>query len=330
MISISLSRRVLIAGAAAAALSSATAVVQAQGTAYPTKPIKIIMPWAAGGGGDMLVRAMVPAISAKLGQTIIVENRPGAIGTIGSQAAARSPADGYTLVYGAADSHSIAPHILKQKPYDSLKDFVAVAPIGFTPLALTVHASHPAKTFEEFVEMARKASKPMTFGSWGQGSSGQITVEAIKQVAKIDLLHVPYNGTAPLIQAQLGQQMDAAILPIPVAEQHARAGTIRMLALASKQRMADFKDVPTLRERGVAVDMGPWLGFLAPAGTPGDVVAKIHAAIDASQDDPAVVATMKRMAMVPERMSPANYQAFYNAEYERWGSYIRNANLKLD
>jgi tripartite-type tricarboxylate transporter receptor subunit TctC len=94
--------------------------------------------------------------------------------------------------------------------------------------------------------------------------------------------------------------------------------------------MADFKDVPTLRERGVAVDMGPWLGFLAPAGTPGDVVAKIHAAIDASQDDPAVVATMKRMAMVPERMSPANYQAFYNAEYERWGSYIRNANLKLD
>jgi tripartite-type tricarboxylate transporter receptor subunit TctC len=330
MISISLSRRVLIAGAAAAALSSATAVVQAQGTAYPTKPIKIIMPWAAGGGGDMLVRAMVPAISAKLGQTIIVENRPGAIGTIGSQAAARSPADGYTLVYGAADSHSIAPHILKQKPYDSLKDFVAVAPIGFTPLALTVHASHPAKTFEEFVEMARKASKPMTFGSWGQGSSGQITVEAIKQVAKIDLLHVPYNGTAPLIQAQLGQQMDAAILPIPVAEQHARAGTIRMLALASKQRMADFKDVPTLRERGVAVDMGPWLGFLAPAGTPGDVVAKIHAAIDASQDDPAVVATMKRMAMVPERMSPANYQAFYSAEYERWGSYIRNANLKLD
>lgn len=330
MTSMFLSRRMLIAGAVATALGGASAIAQAQASAYPSKPIKIIMPWAAGGGGDMLVRAMVPAISAKLGQTIIVENRPGAIGTIGSQAAARSPADGYTLVYGAADSHSIAPHILKQKPYDSLKDFTAVAPIGFTPLALTVHASHPAKTFEEFVEMARKASKPMTFGSWGQGSSGQITVEAIKQVAKIDLLHVPYNGTAPLIQAQLGQQMDAAILPIPVAEQHARAGTIRMLALASKQRMADFKDVPTLRERGVAVDMGPWLGFLAPAGTPADIVAKIHAAIDASQDDPAVVATMKRMAMVPERMAPSAYQAFYNAEYERWGTYIRNANLKLD
>jgi tripartite-type tricarboxylate transporter receptor subunit TctC len=324
----SLTRRHLVAAAAATALGALAAPALAQ--SFPTKPIKIIMPWAAGGGGDVLVRAMVPAISARLGQPIVVENRPGAIGTIGSLAAARSPADGYTLVYGAADSHSIAPHIMKQMPYDSKKEFVAVAPIGFTPLALTVHASHPAKTFEEFVELARKAAKPMTFGSWGQGSSGQITVEALKQVAKIDLLHVPYNGTAPLIQAQLGQQMDAAILPIPVAEQHARAGTIRMLAVAARERIADFKDVPTLRERGVAVDMGPWLGFLAPAGTPADVIAKIHQAVDAAQGDPAVVDTMKKMAMVPERMSPAAYQAFYNSEYDRWGAYIRAANLKLD
>lgn len=325
-----LTRRHLIAGAAALAVGAVTGAAHAQGAAFPSKPIKIIMPWAAGGGGDVLVRAMVPAISARLGQPIVVENRPGAIGTIGSLAAARSPADGYTLVYGAADSHSIAPHIMKQMPYDSKKEFVAVAPIGFTPLALTVHASHPAKTFEQFVQLARQASKPMTFGSWGQGSSGQITVEAIKQVAKIDLLHVPYNGTAPLIQAQLGQQMDSAILPIPVAEQHARAGTIRMLAVAARERIADFKDVPTLREMGVAIDMGPWLGFLAPAGTPADVVAKIHQAVDAAQSDPAVMETMKKMAMVPERMSPSAYQAFYNSEFDRWGTYIKAANLKLD
>ena len=318
-----------VLGLAAAALGGAALPALAQG-AWPSKPIKIIMPWAAGGGGDVLVRAMVPAISARLGQPIVVENRPGAIGTIGSLAAARSPADGYTLVYGAADSHSIAPHIMKQMPYDSKKDFVAVAPIGFTPLAFCVHASNPARNWEQFVQAARAAAQPLTFGSWGQGSSGQITVEAIKQVARIDLLHVPYNGTAPLIQAQLGNQVTATILPIPVAEQHARAGTIRMLAVAARERVGDFKDVPTLRELGVAIDMGPWLGFLAPAGPPADIVAKIHQAVDAAQGDPAVVETMKRMAMVPERMDPRAYQAFYNSEYDRWGAYIRTAGVKLD
>jgi tripartite-type tricarboxylate transporter receptor subunit TctC len=330
MKTIHLSRRRVLAGVAAGALGGIALPGLAQSGPFPNRPVKIIMPWAAGGGGDVLVRAMVPAISARLGQPVVVENRPGAIGTIGSLAAARSPADGYTLVYGAADSHSIAPHIMKQPPYDSRKEFAAVAPIGFTPLTLSVNSAHPAKTFEQFAQMARQAAKPMTFGSWGQGSSGQITVEAIKQVAKIDLLHVPYNGTAPLIQAQLANQIDCAILPIPVAEQHARAGTVRMLAVAARERIGDFKDVPTLRELGVAIDMGPWLGFLAPAGTPADVIARLHQAIDGAQGDPAVIETMKKMAMVPERMAPAAYQAFFNSEYERWGDYIRNAKVVLD
>jgi tripartite-type tricarboxylate transporter receptor subunit TctC len=325
-----LSRRQVLGGMAALLSAGAALPGRAQSGPFPNRPVKIIMPWAAGGGGDVLVRAMVPAISARLGQPVVVENRPGAIGTIGSLAAARSPADGYTIVYGAADSHSIAPHIMKQSPYDSRKEFVAVAPIGFTPLTLTVHSSHPARSFEQFAQMARQAAKPMTFGSWGQGSSGQITVEAIKQVSKIDLLHIPYNGTAPLIQAQLANQIDSAILPIPVAEQHARAGTVRMLAVAARERIADFKDVPTLRELGVAIDMGPWLGFLAPAGTPADVIARLHQAIDGAQTDPAVIETMKKMVMVPERMAPAAYQAFFNSEYDRWGEYIRNAKVVLD
>ena len=324
------SRRQVLGGMAALLSGSTALPGMAQSGPFPNRPVKIIMPWAAGGGGDVLVRAMVPAISARLGQPVVVENRPGAIGTIGSLAAARSPADGYTIVYGAADSHSIAPHIMKQSPYDSRKEFVAVAPIGFTPLTLVVHSSHPARSFEQFAQMARQATKPMTFGSWGQGSSGQITVEAIKQVAKIDLLHVPYNGTAPLIQAQLANQIDSAILPIPVAEQHARAGTVRMLAVAARERIGDFKDVPTLRELGVAIDMGPWLGFLAPAGTPADVIARLHQAIDGAQTDPAVIETMKKMVMVPERMAPAAYQAFFNSEYDRWGDYIRNAKVVLD
>ena len=323
-------RRRVLGGIAAGALGSLALPGLAQSGAFPTKPIKIIMPWAAGGGGDVLVRAMLPSLSAKLGQPVVVENRPGAIGTIGSLAAARSPADGYTLVYGAADSHSIAPHILKQPPYDSKKEFVAVAPIGFTPLALVVHASNPAQNFAQFLQQARDAKQPLTFGSWGQGSSGQITVEALKQVAKIDLLHVPYNGTAPLIQAQLAKQITCSICPIPVAAQHHRAGTVRMLVVAAKERLPEYKDIPTLRENGVAIDMGPWLGFLAPAGVPADVLAKIHQAVDATLVDPGVVETLNKMSMVVDRMDQKAYQNFYNSEYDRWGNYIRTAKVTID
>ena len=219
---------------------------------------------------------------------------------------------------------------MKVSPYDSKKDFVAVAPIGFTPLALVVHASNPAKTFEQFLQQARDTKPPLTFGSWGQGSSGQITVEALKQVAKIDLLHVPYNGTAPLIQAQLANQINCSICPIPVAEQHARAGNVRMLVVAAKERLADYKDIPTMREMGIAIDMGPWLGFLAPTGVPADVLAKLHAAIEGTLAEPGVAETMKKMTMVIDRMDQRTYQNFYNSEYDRWGEYIRTAKVSLD
>src|SRR6218665_3048751 len=151
----------------------------AQGNAYPSRPIKNIVPWAAGGGGDALVREVVAGVSPSLGPPVVVDNRPGAIGTMGSLLGARSPADGYTLIYGAADSHSIAPHIIKPTPYDSKKDFLAVAPIGFPPLTVMVHASHPAKTLTEFLQMAKQAKDAPTYGSWGQGSSGQIIMEVL-------------------------------------------------------------------------------------------------------------------------------------------------------
>lgn len=323
-------RRQMLAALAASAAAGLPVVARAQTGAYPNRPIRIIMPWAAGGGGDVLVRAITPALSQRLGQPIIVDNRPGAIGTIGSVAAARSPADGYTLVYGTADSHSIAPHILKTMPYDSKKDFVAVAPIGFTPLTLVVHASHPAKTFAQYLQLAREAKEPRTFGSWGQGSSGHITMEALKQAARVNLLHVPYNGTAPLMQAQLSNQVDSTIIPVLVAEQHVQAGAVRMLAVTARERLASHADVPIMKEFGVDIDMGPWLGFLAPAGLPQDIVNKLGAAIAASIAEPQVAETMKKMTMVIDTMSPSAYQNFYNSEYDRWGRYIRAGKVALE
>ncbi len=325
-----ISRRQAIVSAACSVLAGLSLDATAQTSAFPNRPVKIIMPWAAGGGGDVLVRAIVPSLSQRLGQAVVVENRPGAIGTIGSLAAARSPADGYTLVYGTADSHSIAPHILKTSPYDSKRDFVAVAPIGFTPLAFVVHASHPAKTLAQFLQMAKESKDPLTFGSWGQGSSGQITMEALKQVSKIELLHVPYNGTAPLMQAQLAKEVNCSIVPVLVADQHVRAGTVRMLAVTARERLAGFPDVPIMKEMGVAIDMGPWLGFMGPAGLPPDIVNKLNAAIAASIADPQVAETMKKMTMVIDQMNPATYQQFVNSEYDRWGSYIRTAKVTVD
>ena len=324
------SRRFALATFAAAALGTSAAPSRAQNVAFPSKPIRIIMPWAAGGGGDVLVRAMPPALAQRLGQPVIVDNRPGAIGTIGSQAAARSASDGYTLVYGTADSHSIAPHILKSVPYDSRKDFAAVAPIGFTPLALIVHASHPAKTFAQFLQMARQARQPLTYGSWGQGSSGQITVEALKQKTKTDLLHVPYNGTAPLMQGALSNQVNCAIVPVLVADQHVKSGAVRMLAVTARERLAAFPEVPIMKEMGVEIDMGPWLGFMAPAGTPKDIVDKLNAAIEASIAEPQVAEVMKKMTMVIDRMNPSEYQKFVDSEFDRWGAYIRTAAITVD
>lgn len=324
-----LERRQVLRSLAAAAAGAIPWAAIAQESPYPNRPIRLVMPWPAGGGGDVLVRAMAPSMERRLGQTLIIDNRPGAIGTIGSLVVARSKPDGYTLVYGTADSHSIAPHILKTSPYDSRKDFVAIAPIGFTPLALVVHASHPAANFEQFLQLARKAKEPKTYGSWGQGSSGHITMEALKQAARVSLLHVPYTGTAPLITAQIANEIECAIVPIIVAEQYVQTGRVRMLAITAKGRLPGHADVPTMKELGVNIDMGPWLGFLGPAGLPPDIVGKLNEVITATMADPQVAEYMKKNSIVAETMAVPSYQSFYNSEYERWGNYIRAGKVSL-
>ena len=326
-----ISRRTWIAGMGAAAISGLPAIAQAQSNAYPQRPIRIVVPWAAGGGSDAIVRAIAPALSLRLGQPVIVDNRPGAIGTIGSSLVARSPADGYTLLFGSADSQSIAPHVLRKSPYDSVKDFVSIVPIGFTPLAFIVHASHPAKTFAQFVQIAHDAKPALLYGSWGIGSSGQITMEALKQALKIDLTHVPYNSTAPLMQAQLAREVGCSIIPALVAEQHAQAGVVRILAINSPDRLPSHPDVPLIRELGVVgLEVSPWLGLLGPAGLPQDVIAKLNTTVAATLSDPQVIEAMRKMSIVLQHMPPTKFQQFTDSEYERWGRYIRTAKILVD
>lgn len=328
---IRISRRTMVSGLVATAVTGLPQLGRAQANDYPQRPIKIIVPWGAGGGSDVIVRAIAPSLAARLGQPVIVDNRPGAIGTIGSSVVSHSAADGYTLLYGSADSQSIAPHVLRKPPYDSNKDFVSIAPIGFTPLAIMVHATHPAKTFAQFVQMAKDAKQPLMYGSWGVGSSGQITMEALKQVAKIDLTHVPYNSTAPLMQAQLAKEIDCAIIPVLVAEQYARVGTVRFIAMNAPERLPGFTDLPVMKELGiVGLEVSPWIGFLGPAALPQNIIAKLNAAIGASMAEAQVAEVMKKLYIVTQHMPAARFQQFTQSEYERWGSYIRTARIQVD
>ncbi len=323
-------RRAILGSLGATMLATHASTAFSQGGAYPNRPIKVIVPWAVGGGGDVIVRLMGPSLQRRLGQPIVVDNRPGAIGTIGSLAAARSPADGYTLVYGGMESHTIAPSAMKKAPYDPKKEFIAIAPLGFFPAALVVSANHPAKNLTQFLQMAKDAKPEMSFGSWSTATSGHLMMEALKQTKGVNLLHVPYNGTAPLLQAQLSHQVDCSINVLSTVEPHIRNGALRLLAVAMPERLPEFPDVPTFKENGVDVARGPWVGIFGPVGLPADVVARVHDAVDATLKESAIVEQTKKMFFVVEHMDQRAYQDFYLSEVDRWGQYVKKAKVAIE
>lgn len=228
------------------------------------------------------------------------------------------------------ESHTIAPNAMKKAPYDPKKEFVAIAPLGYFPAALVVSASHPAKNLTQFLQMAKDAKTPMTFGSWSTATSGHLMMEALKQAKGVDLLHVPYNGTAPLLQAQLSQQIDCSINVLSTVEPHIRNGALRLLAISAPQRLPEFPDVPTLKELGLNVERGPWVGIFGPVGMPADVIARVHEAVDATLREPAVVEQTKKMFFVVEHMDQRAYQNFYFSEVDRWGQYVKTAKVAIE
>jgi tripartite-type tricarboxylate transporter receptor subunit TctC len=298
---------------------------------YPDKPIRLVVPWPAGGGSDVVARAVAQAMGDELKQPIVIDNRPGANGGIGSAAVARAPADGYTLIWVTADTHAMNPHVYPKLGYDPRTDFTPIGLAGYFPYALIVNANFPANTFAEFVQQAKQNPGKVTFASWGVGGSAHVAMEMVRSQANFNVLHVPYTGAAPAIAAVAAGQVDSMIVPMSVAKPQAEGGKVKILGLAASKRFVGAPDLKTFSEQGVPVDAGTWVGFMAPAGTPDAVLQRLNRALTAVLGNQQLREQLVKMNVEPATpMTTAQFKSFIANEYERWGKTIRGANIRSE
>ncbi|HEV7803062.1 MAG TPA: tripartite tricarboxylate transporter substrate binding protein [Burkholderiales bacterium] len=311
----------------AALLAISAALAQAQAQNYPVKPVKIISPYSPGGLGDLLPRAVAAGLTDSLGQQVIVENRPGASQIIGMQAAARSPADGYTLVLGSATSLAINPGLNKNLPYDPVKDFAPVALCVTTPLYLVVHPSVPARSVRDLLALAKAQPGTLTFASGGNGSSNHLAGELFKSLARVDLLHVPYKGAGPAMIDVMAGHVAMMFGAAGLAE--AKAGKVRVLGVTGAKRSATAPELPTLSESGVpGYEATIWFGLLAPAGTPAPLVSRLSQEIGKALAQPRVREQFTTLDITPT--TPEGFAALIRREIPKWRKVIDGAKIPAE
>jgi tripartite-type tricarboxylate transporter receptor subunit TctC len=311
----------------AALLAISAAFAQAQAQNYPVKPVKIISPYSPGGLGDLLPRAVAAGLTDSLGQQVIVENRPGASQIIGMQAAARSPADGYTLVLGSATSLAINPGLNKNLPYDPLKDFAPVALCVTTPLYLVVHPSVPARSVRDLLALAKAQPGTLTFASGGNGSSNHLAGELFKSLARVDFLHVPYKGAGPAMIDVMAGHVAMMFGAAGLAE--AKAGKVRVLGVTGAKRSATAPELPTLSESGVpGYEATIWFGLLAPAGTPAPLVSRLSQEICKALAQPRVREQFTTLDITPT--TPEGFAALIRREIPKWRKVIDGAKIPAE
>ena len=322
-------RAIAIAAAFAAVfLGLGTGAAHAE---WPEKPIRVVVPWPAGGGSDVVARAISVQLGEQLKQAVVIDNRPGANGGIGSASVARAPADGYTLIWVTADTHAMNPHVYPKLGYDPRTDFAAVGIVGYFPYALIVNSAFPANTVSEFVAQAKQRPGKVTFASWGVGGSAHVAMEMFRSQGGFDVLHVPYTGAAPAIAAVAAGQVDSMIVPMSVAKPQAAGGRVKILGLASPKRFTAAPDLKTFAEQGVPIDAGTWVGLMAPANTPEEVIQRLNRAVVALVENPQVREQLIRMNVDPApAQTAAQFKTFVASEYDRWGKTIRSANIRAE
>ncbi|MEG3001692.1 MAG: tripartite tricarboxylate transporter substrate binding protein [Comamonas sp.] len=316
----------LLAAAATLAVAGGAA---AQG-AFPSKPINIIVPFSAGGTTDILARIVGQALSLELGQAVIIDNRPGAGGNIGGQAAARAPADGYTLFMGTVGTHAINQSLYKKMPFDPIKDFAPLSRVATVPNLLVAHPSRPYKTVKELITYAKAHPGEVTYGSPGSGASPHVSGALFQSMTKAELTHVPYKGSAPAVSDLLGNQIAIMFDNMPSAIQHVRSGKLRPIAVTTAKRSPELPDVPTIAEAGVpGYEATSWFGLWVPVKTPADVQQKLHTALSKVLKDPAVVKKISDQGGDVVIDTPAQFDAFIKTEAAKWGKVVKESGAEI-
>ena len=298
---------------------------------YPSRPVKIIVPFGPGGTADTLGRLVAGKLSEQLKESFVVENRGGAGGVVGSELVAKAPPDGYTLVVSGIASHVIAPHLPRGTPYDPMKDFTHIALFGGPPAVVAVNPNVPAKTLKELVGLAKDKPGKLTYGSPGPGTQGQLVMELFKREAGIDVLHVPYKGAAAAVTDLMGGQVDSVSTTLSTASGQIKSGRARALALSSGARLPDYPDIPTFVEQGFPNIVGTvWFSLSGPAGLPAEIVNKLNAEVRRALETSEVREKLRHEGITPNRLDAKEFNAFVADEIRRWGPIVRTSGAKKD
>lgn len=311
-------------------VGAATAAPLANAQAYPTRPVRMIVPYPPGGGTDTIARMVAWKLSERWGQQVVVDNRAGASGIVGTELTARANPDGHTLAVVIA-THASNPALYPKLSYDTLKDFVAISLMAQYPYILTVHPSVPAKTAAEFIALARQKPGAMSYASSGNGSGPHLGFELFKMMAGIDLVHVPYKGAGPANRELISGQVQAFFNNVLAARGHIEAGRIRVLATTGATRSKALPEVPTLAESGLpGFDVTSWYGLIAPAGVPAAIVNRIQADAAAAMRSPDLVSRLSRDGAEPVGSTSAEFEKFLRAEMRQWEKVVKSAGIVLD
>jgi len=310
-------------------LAAAMTVVPAQAAAqtYPTKPVRLMVPFVPGGNTDIIARVVAPEMSKALGQQLVIENRGGGGSTIGTEVVAKSPPDGYTLLLVSA-AHVINPAMIKKLPYDSIRDFAPISVVADVPTAFAIHPTLPVKNVKEFIALAKARPGQLNYSTAGRGTVGHLSAELLSSIAQIKMVHIAYKGTGQSITDLVAGHVQLQFSSMPAVINHARAGKLRLLAQTGEKRSAAAKDVPTMLESGVkgfVVSSG--FGLLAPAGTPRPVIDRVHGALLKALAEPNVRNNLSGQGAEPVGNTPEAYDAFNKAEIAKWIKVARGAGI---
>ena len=330
-------RKLLLGIALAAICAGAVAPVLAQGPstgsgqAYPARPVRLIVPYPPGGGTDIFARLVGAKLTEMLGQSFVIEQRPGAAGVIGADVAAKAAPDGYTLVIGQASNLAINPSLMKKLPYDPARDFAPITLVAASPSLLVVHPSLPVRTVKDLVALAKARPGALNYASAGNGSPGHLAAEYFKKIAKIDVVHIPYKGAAPAMLDVIAGHATLYFTSPVAAQPLVQAGRLRQIAVTSRKRFPPLPDVPAIAEAGYPdIDLTSWWGLLAPAGAPADIVERLHAATVKALNAAEVKERLASQGAMVVTSTPGEFAAYIKSEIAKWARIVAASGARLD